>query len=153
MTRVLVRAWLPFVVVPLFLGCGPRLPETGPVTGKVTFQGKPVPEGTITFYPTQGRSATARLQPDGSYTLTTFSENDGAIVGSHQVTIEAVRFNAPPRATSFEEEIATARGGKRMDVPAQGPQWLVPQKYSDRTTSDLKAEVQSGKNTIDFNLP
>ena len=122
------------------------------MSGKVTFQGRAVPEGTITFYPEEGRSATARLKPDGTYSLTTFEEGDGAIVGPCEVTIEAVRFNAAPRATSFEEEIAQAtRGGPPK--PASGPQWLLPRQYSVRGQSGLKREVKSGGNTIDFELP
>ena len=90
-------------------GCGSGLPERGKVTGKVTFNGKPVPEGTVTFYPQTGRSASGRIQPDGTYTLTTFDEGDGAIVGSHEVTIEAVRFAGAPRGQEL----------RRGDCPGQ----------------------------------
>lgn len=137
----------------LLHGCGSGLPERGKVTGKVTFTGKPVPEGTVTFYPQTGRSASGRIQPDGTYTLTTFDEGDGAIVGSHEVTIEAVRFPGGPQPKSLEEEMAMAKSGKRPDPAAMKPQWLVPEKYSVRGQSGLTREVKSGSNTIDFALP
>ncbi len=153
MPRFPFRIFACFALVSTLTACGPTRPETAPVTGKVTFQGRPVPEGTITFYPAEGRSATARLRPDGSYTLTTFDEGDGAIVGSHEVTIEAARFAGRPRATSFEEEIAKAKSGGQAPAGAGGPQWIVPERYAVRGTSPLKAEVKSGTNTIDFRLP
>jgi hypothetical protein len=34
-----------------------------------------------------GKAAVGRIQPDGTYTLTTFEDADGAIVGEHWVTI------------------------------------------------------------------
>jgi hypothetical protein len=141
------------LLLTLLCGCGSGLPERGKVTGKVTFNGKPVPEGTVTFYPKTGRSATGRIQPDGTYTLTTFDEGDGAIVGSHEVTIEALRFAGGPRPKTFEEEIATVKSGKGVNPAAMKPQWLLPEKYSVRGQSGLTREVTSGTNTIDFALP
>jgi hypothetical protein len=141
------------LLLTLLCGCGSGLPERGKVTGKVTFNGKPVPEGTVTFYPATGRSASGRIQPDGTYTLTTFDEGDGAIVGPNDVTIEAVRFAGAPRAKSFEEEIATVKGAKVSSSGAMNAQWLVPEKYSIRGQSGLTREVKSGTNTIDFTLP
>jgi hypothetical protein len=147
------RIMATLLALTLLGGCGSGLPERGKVTGKVTVNGKPVPQGTVTFYPKTGRSASGRIQPDGTYTLTTFDEGDGAIVGSHEVTIEAVRFAGASRGKSFEEEIATAKTGTRVDPAAAKPQWLLPEKYSLRGQSGLTREVESGANTIDFALP
>jgi Protein of unknown function (DUF1559) len=65
----------------LLLGCAESRPKTAVVTGKVTYQGKPVPHGTITFVPANGPAATGEIRPDGSYTLTTFRDGDGALLG------------------------------------------------------------------------
>ena len=140
------------LVLSVLSACGPSRPQTAPVTGKVTFRGNPLPEGTITFYPEIGRSATGRIGPDGTYVLTTFDEGDGALVGKHTVTIEAVRFAQRQQPKSLEEEIAMARSGKKEDPAAAKPQRLVPQKYAEKSTSGLSAEVSSGKNSIDFDL-
>ena len=134
-------------------GCGDGLPERGKVTGKVTFNGKPVPEGTVTFYPETGRSATGRIQPDGTYTLTTFDEGDGAIVGPHEVTIEAVRFAGAPQRQELRRGDRRGQGRKVVRPAAMNAQWLVPEKYAVRGQSGLTREVKSGTNTIDFTLP
>ncbi len=135
-------------------GCGPRRPATAPVRGKVTCGGQPVTEGTVTFYPEQGRSATGRIQPDGSYTLTTFQQGDGALLGKHKVTIEAVRFTGgAPQPTSMEEEIRMAMQKQPAGYGPPQAEWLVPPRYAKRETSDLTFEVKPGPNTADFDVP
>lgn len=127
-------------------GCGPGLPETAPVHGRVTYQGKPVVEGTIMFYPKNGRPATASLAPDGAYRLTTFKPNDGATLGYHRVTIEARRITPTIIPPDGDVESVGAYGPPKVE-------WLLPEKYSGLKTSSLTAEVKRGDNAIDFNLP
>jgi hypothetical protein len=31
--------------------------------------------------------------------------------------------------------------------------WIVPEKYAAQATTPLRAEVQPGRNTIDFDIP
>ena len=74
------------------VGCGPTDPDQAnilPVSGKVTYKGKPVPKGTITFHSDGGRMATGEIQEDGSYSLTTARPGDGAVAGHHRVSIVA----------------------------------------------------------------
>lgn len=57
----------------------------------------PVTEGYVLFTPklqpgadpkTSGKGASAYIQSDGRYTLTTYEDGDGAIIGEHVVRIE-----------------------------------------------------------------
>ncbi len=142
------------VVALLLTGCGSGRPETVPVSGKVTYGGAAVTQGKIVFHPDQGRSASGEIRPDGSYTLTTFDEGDGAVLGKHRVTIKSTRVNTlqkPP--ASFEDEIAM--GQKKDAKPAAGGEveWLVPRKYSLKESSDLTAEVKHDGEPINFDLP
>jgi hypothetical protein len=129
----------------------------GQVTGRVTYAGKPVTQGRIMFYPEAGRAALGTIAPDGTYTLTTFKPNDGALVGSHRVTIHATRVGAGSLAAprSIEEEVErSGRGAPGGKVLVAGKvDWLVPEKYSAPGTSGLTATVGRGSNTIDFDLP
>lgn len=125
----------------LFVGCGsgedPR-PATVPVQGKVTYQGQPVPKGTITFQSASGESAVGEIQPDGTYTLSTFKEKDGAIPGAHKVMIVA-NTGDPTKMPSSPGYVA--------------PKELVPQKYASLDTSGLEATVSKDKKTpYDFEL-
>jgi FtsP/CotA-like multicopper oxidase with cupredoxin domain len=77
-------------------GCGDSdedLPTTHRVTGTVVAaDGQPISGGLIEFRTTIGESlsATGRIQPDGSFSLTTMVGNGklpGAVAGPHQVTV------------------------------------------------------------------
>lgn len=87
----------PLLVI-LICGCGPRVAE---VRGKVTFDGKSVTAGLVTFAPKgvegkfeAGKPATAVVDQNGEFKLSTFQEGDGALVGVHNVSYQAP---GPPR--------------------------------------------------------
>lgn len=84
-----------FVII--FSGCGGSNEyETTPVSGVVTCQGKPVSNATVNFTPLpdasraagqRGRPALGLTDKEGRFTLTTYHDGDGAIVGKHTVTV------------------------------------------------------------------
>ena len=117
-------------------GCGSNQLKTAVVRGTVTYKGKPVPNGTISFVPTSGPSATGEIQPDGSYVLTTYRKGDGAVLGQHTVVIVAMQ--------DMSDRLPEAR------QPLPPP--IVPLKYTSLATSDLRAEVHDRENTLDFSL-
>ena len=141
-------------------GCGgPERPETAPVTGQVTVNGKPLEKGTIQFIPTNGRLAMGQIVK-GNYSLTTFEENDGALLGNHVVTVTAMevsrnkklpKFEPPADATPSRIRVLEAewleRHGGRIKV-----KWHAPEKYSDSRTSPLTAEISPGENVKDFSI-
>jgi hypothetical protein len=141
---------LPIAMCCLVAGCGPGRPGTVPVSGRVTWQGKPVVTGRITFYPTTGRPATSPIGPDGGYCLRTFEPGDGTVVGKHCVTIDARRVIDAKAAPKTRKE--KLPGGMAVDPEAK-LEWLVPEKYSQRSTSPLTAEVTADQKPIDFALP
>jgi hypothetical protein len=139
---------LSFGCLMLLAGCGPRRPTTAPVQGKITVGGKIVPSGKITFHPAEGRNAIGTIAADGTYTLTTFDRDDGALLGKHKVTIEATKITGPTAPKSLAEE---QHGGTPTSTVPQ-VEYLVPKIYSRPETSTLEADVQPGANNIDFNL-
>jgi hypothetical protein len=100
------RSMRPFAIVlssMLFCcGCGQSDFDVAPATVKVVCSGKPVTTGTVMLRPIAegaepGKPAIGRLQEDGTFVLSTYSEEDGAIVGKHRV------FYSPPEGSSNEE--------------------------------------------------
>jgi hypothetical protein len=139
LTRVLALG-LSSILAGFLGGCGSEYdahPLTVPVQGKVTYNGEPVPKGTITFQPDGGRPAVGEIQPDGTYRLSTFGEKDGAIPGTHKVMIIA--------NTGDPTKMPSSPGY----VP---PKDLVPKKYGDLATSNLEATVTKDKKSYDFDL-
>jgi hypothetical protein len=134
LARLLVMACVSLVP----LACGSTGPGMAPVSGKVTYNGKPVPKGTITFASTKegGRNATGELDPEGNYKLQTEQPGDGALLGDYNVTIYA-----------HDEPILDYIPKK--PIP---PKILTPTKYEKPETSGLKATVKSGSNKFDFDL-
>ncbi len=137
-------------------GGGPR-PATGKVHGKVLYNGKPLTKGTVIFVPILGKggetgqSASGAIDPDGSFTLTTFNSNDGAILGQHTAVIQS----------GPEIEPGSAKGGGTMTgaMPefggknaAKAPKAAVPEKYTSAEKSPLKYTVEKGDNSFDIEL-
>jgi hypothetical protein len=111
----------------------PEIIPTVPVSGTLTYNGKPVPSFKVVFSPTDGRkTAMGTTDADGKFTLGTNAPGDGAAVGTHKVT---VAFDPPPEVDSA---VATP-----IDTPAKMPKpaVAVPDKYSKQETSDLVQEV------------
>ena len=135
-------------------GCGGSdLPDTAPVTGEVTIDGQPLQTGSIRFFPANGRGAMGEIV-DGRYALRTFAENDGALLGSHTVTITAVEVKTqgpknlqiPPGMTPEQAEFM------RQEEQVETTTWVVPQHYSLREQTPLTADVQPGENDIPFHI-
>jgi len=110
-------------------GCGGKSGEIPavPAAGTVTIKGKPVANGTIQLVPDNGRPATGPIK-DGKFTVSTYTEGDGAVAGKHKVALFVV------------EEFK----GKDGDTYQKS---LIPDKYSQPDNSGIEVEVPAGGNT------
>ena len=92
-------------------GLGTRFP----VAGKVTYNGKPLEKGAISFVPDNpkgggGAGASGTIE-DGSYTLSTGGNGDGARAGKYKVTVTAREdVTAKAKADSAKAKSASSRG-------------------------------------------
>ena len=115
-------------------GCGETstMPKTVEVAGTVTLNGEPLTEGMINFSSSStGDAANAKLGPGGRFLF-----GNGVLPGSYRVTITPVGSDIPP-------------------APGVEPPTLnleIPSKYSDLTTTDLKATVAPGNDDFTFDL-
>lgn len=112
----------------LFSGCDP---ETGRVSGRVTFEGKPIGKGEILTYPQnlpEGvpmKNSAGRIV-DGEYTLSTYDKGDGAQPAMHKVVM-----------TNYEDTTG-------------GPQ--IPSIFGSPVSTPLTIEIKSGVNRIDIEI-
>lgn len=122
-------------------GCGDKYPKCVNVRGHVTYQGKPVKAGMVSFtrlgQPGGGellRPATGDLQADGSYTMKTFRSGEGVLPGEYAVSIVAFDYGA--------------KRDEQQRLPT-----LIPTKYGSPQTSGLKATVPAdARGTINFDF-
>lgn len=130
-------------------GCGGEKPgrgTTADVNGRVTYRGVPLVNGDIKFIPVQAanevRVAYGTLDDEGRYRLSTYEQNDGAILGDYRIVVEAC--NQLP--------VEEARRAAMLGGANGQPKSLIPRRYGDPNTSGLTASVKSGQNTLDIDL-
>lgn len=117
-----------FVVV-LLSGCGNDGIRTYPVRGQVVFSdGRPVKFGRIEFYhPEHDLNSRGTIQPDGSFVLGTYSKEDGAPAGSHEVVISQLIMSGQAGVLPHDH-------GRHIDA-----------RYSDYSTSGITLTVDASK--------
>lgn len=111
-------------------GCGSsKYPKTVSISGKVTWQGKPLAGGSIAFIPVNAgengtnRPAGGQIGPDGVYQLSSFRSGDGVMPGEYGVTVESY--------TSWPTH-------NEPDTPYV---WRIPQRYGKQAESGLRFTV------------
>ena len=121
-------------------GCADRSIETVPVTGRVTFEGQPVKEGKIRFFPVEGTVGPmvgAQIR-EGQYEV---RNRGGVPVGEHRVEIEALRLR---KAAEGEPEVPGA-GNPAVEQ-------FIPAKYNRQSELVVTAPSGSRGMTFDFDL-
>lgn len=113
-------------------GCGSGEPwkTSHPVSGTVTYKGKPVKDAELAFFPLDERfpesvRPLAKTKESGEFVVGTYDRDDGAPAGQYKVTV-------------VHHEIVVSKGGmgtKPNDLP---------KKYATKETTDLIIEVPSG---------
>ncbi len=115
-------------------GCGPRggdLPKS-PVSGSVTYQGKPLSFGRVLFYHSSGHTVGADIAADGTFALDVYQGENG-------VSIECYDYQRP--------------GSKTQRSRAGGDTSMIPARYLSCGTSGLAITVEpDGKNDVVLEL-
>jgi len=106
-------------------GCK-RHPRVVPVSGKVLYNAKPLPFGSVMFQPSKGQPAMADLESDGTFTLSSYGVNDGAVPGQHLVSVMCSEGQRP---------------GKQSKGDSVG-KLLIPLKYTRFGSSGLTVEIK-----------
>ena len=134
MHRVTLTVLLVCSVMLSGCGGGEEGPETVTVTGKVTIDGAPVPDGEVIFRPADGgagRTDAATIK-GGEYTME-------STLGSKRVEIRAMR-NVEGADTS---NLETGESGGSVEQ-------YIPEQYNDKST--LTADISESSSPLDFSL-
>ena len=138
MARQLCRIGIVCAAFLVSAGCGGSKPPETVVHGQILYRGEPVSGGLIVFAPNPDRGsdgpvATATLNDDGSFTLTT---SDGK----------------PVPAGWYRIAVAPKPGS--VEIPtAERPYPGLPSKYRNPSLSGLEREIKAGTdNVVCFDL-
>ena len=128
---MLRNACFVFLGMVAIVGCGNGGPTTYPASGKVTFDGKPVPVGTIRFTPdaeagNDWKSAVGEIK-NGKYSI---ARNGGVIGGPYEIVVFGYD------GVAFEDGEGTNSQGKPLFAP-----------YT------VKQELEKEAATIDIDVP
>jgi hypothetical protein len=113
----------------------------------VTFDGRPLSQGTIVFETPGARPATGLIEGGRIVEVSTYQFNDGAPVGKHKVAIQSV-------ASSGAGGSAASPADFNQDPAAfMATASLIPEKYGIPSESGLTADIKAGEeNRLEFNL-
>jgi hypothetical protein len=121
----------------LIVGCDGSGVDLYPVRGRVEFaDGTPLTGGSVSFRSDQvagGVTARGQIRPDGTFSLTTFTPDDGAVPGKHQALV-----------------VSMLLGDRETLDPSRTPQ-LDP-RFSNYDTSGLEFDVSDESAKNDFKI-
>jgi hypothetical protein len=114
-------------------GCGPKAPPTGTVSGEVTLDGQPLPEGNIQFTPLTSNAGTAgTLIKDGKFEAV-------VPVANMRVTINASKVVG-------KRKVYPTPDSPEVDEVVE----IIPQRYN--VSSQLSIDVKEGSQAVRYDL-
>jgi hypothetical protein len=128
--QVLLGCLICFVAI----GCGPSF---GSVSGTVTYNGKPLKGGYVTFVSTSGReSASATIQEDGTYKIPKIATGDYKVC----VDTDSLKPTQGPPTTAMYGKAAakTASKAPPASKPPEGA--AIPDGYTPSNPADMAAQ-------------
>lgn len=126
----------------LLIGCGGPY-KTASVSGRVTADGKPLPNVAVVFQPVAtadnkepGPGSSGVTDSDGRYTLTIVGKSSrGAVVGKHKVRIMTMNDDTG----SADDQPKLVKPARRRDKREAMLEFEVPPGGTDAANFDLKS--------------
>lgn len=133
-------------------GCLRRLQPTGTVSGKVTYQGKPVPAGClVTFVSEKGVAALGTVDASGRYQLKFAGKPDVPAL-HYNISVTFPGVTGPEMTDEDERKYMAGDPATIAKFSKKAQSAPIPKKYSDEFNSGLLFEIKAGPNTFDIDL-
>ena len=138
------------LAIALLSGCGPAGPVLVPVTGTVSYQGKPVAKASVSIMSDKGAASLSTTDEMGKFTAQTNGQ-PGMVAGTAKVMVALTKMvggpdkieETPEGAAKFSELV---NSGKIRYVSA------VPAKYGNIATTPLEITISDDPTRNDFPL-
>lgn len=119
-------------------GCSPG---RGDVSGKVTYQGKPLVWGTVQFEGSDGMLKQSNINNDGTYSI------PDVAAGEAKVAVSSIN----PKSSDFQPRVVEGRPPPPPRPEVKG--WFpIPKQYDTPHSSGLTYPIKAGSNVIDIEL-
>jgi hypothetical protein len=122
------------------LGCGENKNE-GEVSGTVTYQGQPLPQGSVSFFDSSNKYLASSGIIKGTYATTAPLK---VPIGPVKVTVTTPSRSSGSRSV---KGVAKSKSGETITVIS------IPAKYGSADSSGLTYTVKPGANTYNIDLP
>jgi hypothetical protein len=122
----------------LVCGCG----SSATVSGKVSFDGRPVTYGSVIFLCDDNTAYSTAIQPDGTYRLEQIRSGDVKI---GVITPAPSKSSKHQRSTPLADAKAASPGAKSDRI-------MVPKRFRDPVGSGLIAKIGSGNVSYDIDI-
>ncbi len=147
-------------------GCGGETEDVNPVTGKITYDGKPLAGARIRLESTAGgasRVYACDSQADGSFTIEAVYSTEtkqGAPAGNYKILVgkfekdeSATEESDPDADEAAELELVEQQteGGEDV-IEAASAKSQINEKFNNSSTTPLTVEVKAGANSITIDL-
>ena len=147
------------------LGCGAKSEDVNAVTGKITYDGKPLADARIRLEATTmgaSRVYACDSTADGSFTIeAVYAEEtkQGAPVGKYKVLVGKFEKTAAPETSDPDaDEAAELEMVEQMQEGDEDPsasmssKTQINEKFNNSSTTPLELEVKEGENTFTITL-
>jgi hypothetical protein len=136
--------------------------KSGKITGKVTYDGKPVTVGIVSFHPDKGKAVETEIAEDGTFTLEkvpagpgTFTVSTSAQAKERKNLRQGMQMpgggKGPPGGMAKELEEMQEENKKRLARLEKMVE--VPEKYSKKEESGQTYTATSGEQEHNIDLP
>ena len=124
-------------------GCGGDSagPKVGTMTGKITYKGTPLSNGTVQVFGADGRGGSGPITADGTYTV------GDAPLGDVTITVKVLA-----SAMTGMKPVARPPGTPAMPGESDKPPVTIPANYGDKAKSGLTLTIKSGTQTNNIDL-
>jgi hypothetical protein len=146
--RQLVRISVGLLLVAVLVGCGPKRPKIGVISGKITYNGRPLNGAALLLYPTndpEGGAITIPVDQDGGYRIADIQPGQYkmAVEGTEGAVQADLKNVSPERLAEAKQMLAP------MNTPATIP---FPKKYKNPQTSGLQCTVTAKDEKLNLEL-
>ena len=138
--------------LPTISGCKDNAVATGTVSGKATYNGKPVPQGcSISFVSNSGFVAAGVVDAKGEFKLK-MDGKEAIPAATYNISVTAPGFQGPEMTDEDERKFMNGDPSTVAKFSQKKQQPQIPEKYADSIRSGLVFEVKTGSNPFDIDL-